>query len=55
MLQTMNELYKVARMGGTYLPAQRMFYLATLGGAAPAAGGDHRQLHAGLRCRLHRP
>ncbi|WP_044530660.1 guanine deaminase [Herbaspirillum sp. B65] len=33
MLQTMNELYKVARMGGTYLPAQRMFYLATLGGA----------------------
>jgi guanine deaminase len=33
MLQTMNELYKVARMGGTYLPALRMFYLATLGGA----------------------
>lgn len=33
MLQTMNELYKVGRMGGTYLPAQRMFYLATLGGA----------------------
>jgi guanine deaminase len=33
MLKTMNELYKVARMGGTYLPALRMFYLATLGGA----------------------
>ncbi len=33
MLQTMNETYKVARMGGTYLPAARMFYLATLGGA----------------------
>jgi guanine deaminase len=33
MLQTMNELYKVGRMGGAYLPAQRMFYLATLGGA----------------------
>jgi guanine deaminase len=33
MLQTMNGLYKVARMGGTYLPALRMFYLATLGGA----------------------
>jgi guanine deaminase len=33
MLQTMNEVYKVARMGGTYLPALRMFYLATLGGA----------------------
>lgn len=33
MLQTMNELYKVARMGGTHLTAQRMFYLATLGGA----------------------
>jgi len=33
MLQTMNEAYKVARMGGTYLPALRMFYLATLGGA----------------------
>ena len=33
MLQTMNETYKVARMGGTYLPALRMFYLATLGGA----------------------
>ena len=33
MLQTMNETYKVARMSGTYLPALRMFYLATLGGA----------------------
>ena len=33
MLRTMNELYKVARMGGTHLPALRMFYLATLGGA----------------------
>ncbi|HEY8608993.1 MAG TPA: guanine deaminase [Noviherbaspirillum sp.] len=33
MLQTMNAVYKVARMGGTYLPALRMFYLATLGGA----------------------
>jgi guanine deaminase len=33
MLRTMNELYKVGRMGGTYLPALRMFYLATLGGA----------------------
>jgi guanine deaminase len=33
MLQTMNEAYKVARMATTYLPALRMFYLATLGGA----------------------
>ncbi|MBC7404513.1 MAG: guanine deaminase [Cytophaga sp.] len=33
MLRTMNEAYKVARMGGTFLPALRMFYLATLGGA----------------------
>jgi len=33
MLQTMNETYKVARMGGIYLPALRMFYMATLGGA----------------------
>jgi guanine deaminase len=33
MLQTMNETYKVARMGGSYVPALRMFYLATLGGA----------------------
>jgi guanine deaminase len=33
MLQTMNETYKVARMGNTYLPALRMFYLATLGAA----------------------
>jgi guanine deaminase len=33
MLQTMNAAYKVARMGGAYLPALRMFYLATLGGA----------------------
>lgn len=33
MLQTMNEAYKAARMGGTYLPALRMFYLATLGAA----------------------
>ncbi|MEO8837128.1 MAG: guanine deaminase [Herbaspirillum sp.] len=33
MLRTMSETYKVARMGGTYLPALRMFYLATLGAA----------------------
>jgi len=33
MLQTMNETYKVARMGGRYLPASRMFYTATLGAA----------------------
>jgi guanine deaminase len=33
MLQTMNEVYKVARMGGTYLPALRMFYTSTLGAA----------------------
>jgi guanine deaminase len=33
MLKTMSELYKVARMSGTHLPALRMFYLATLGGA----------------------
>ena len=33
MLQTMNEAYKVARMGGTHLSALRMFYLATLGAA----------------------
>jgi guanine deaminase len=33
MLQTMNGAYKMARMGGVYLPATRMFYLATLGGA----------------------
>ncbi|MEO8170950.1 MAG: guanine deaminase, partial [Oxalobacteraceae bacterium] len=33
MLQTMNEAFKVARMGGTDLPALRMFYLATLGAA----------------------
>jgi guanine deaminase len=33
MLQTMNEVYKVGRMGGSTLPALRMFYLATLGGA----------------------
>nr|WP_315394789.1 guanine deaminase [uncultured Duganella sp.] len=39
MLQTMNEAYKVARLGGSYLPALRMFYLATLG-AARAMGLD---------------
>jgi guanine deaminase len=33
MLQTMNEAYKVARMQGSYLPALRMFYMATLGAA----------------------
>ena len=33
MLQTMNETYKVARLGGSYMPALRMFYLATLGAA----------------------
>jgi guanine deaminase len=32
-LQTMNEGYKVARLKGSYLPALRMFYLATLGAA----------------------
>ncbi|UUZ50441.1 amidohydrolase family protein [Massilia sp. B-10] len=44
MLQTMNEAYKVARLKGSYLPAVRMFYLATLGGGAQhAAGRHHRQ------------
>lgn len=33
MLQTMNEAYKLARLKGSYLPALRMFYLATLGAA----------------------
>lgn len=33
MLQTMNEAFKVARMGGTALSALRLFYLATLGAA----------------------
>lgn len=33
MLATMNETYKVARMGGHYLSASRLFYLATLGAA----------------------
>ncbi|PRC91107.1 guanine deaminase [Solimicrobium silvestre] len=33
MLKTMNEAYKVARLGGTHLSALRMFYLATLGAA----------------------
>ncbi|WP_347557176.1 guanine deaminase [Robbsia sp. KACC 23696] len=33
MLATMNEAYKVARMGGYYLDATRMFYLSTLGAA----------------------
>ncbi len=33
MLQTMNEAYKVARLKGSYLPAVRMFYLATAGAA----------------------
>ena len=33
MLQTMGEAYKVARLSGHYLPALRMFYLATLGAA----------------------
>ena len=33
MLQTMGEAYKVARLKGSYLPAARMFYLATLGAA----------------------
>ena len=33
MLQTMHAAYKVARMNHSYLPALRMFYLATLGAA----------------------
>ncbi|MDP5008301.1 MAG: guanine deaminase [Glaciimonas sp.] len=33
MLQTMNGAYKMARLGNTYLPAIRMFYMATLGNA----------------------
>jgi len=40
MLQTMNEAYKVARMKGSYLPALRMFYLATLGAARSMGLGD---------------
>ena len=35
ILQTMNEAYKVARLKGSYLPALRMFYLATLGADLP--------------------
>lgn len=33
MLETMNEMYKVARMRGTHFSALRLFYLATLGAA----------------------
>jgi guanine deaminase len=33
LLQTMNQLYKTARMGSTHLSGLRMFYLATLGAA----------------------
>ena len=33
MLQTMQDAYKAARMNGCYLPAMKMFYLATLGAA----------------------
>ncbi|KKB62816.1 guanine deaminase [Robbsia andropogonis] len=33
MLATMNEAYKVARMGGYYLDATTMFYMVTLGAA----------------------
>lgn len=33
MLETMNEMYKVARMTGVHLSALRLFYMATLGGA----------------------
>lgn len=33
LLQTMHAAYQVARMNGTFLPALRMFYLATLGAA----------------------
>lgn len=33
MLQTMNEAHKVARLLGKHIPGQRLFYLATLGGA----------------------
>ncbi|MES2934855.1 MAG: amidohydrolase family protein, partial [Pseudomonadota bacterium] len=33
MLRTMSEAYKIARLKGMYLPALRLFYLATLGAA----------------------
>lgn len=33
MLQTMNAMYKVARLAGHHVSAQRLFYFATLGGA----------------------
>lgn len=44
MLQTMNAAYKIARMGGNFLPALRMFYLATLG-AARVLGLDDKIGH----------
>ena len=41
MLQTMQEMYKVARLGGANLDAFELFYLATLGGARALHIDDH--------------
>jgi len=66
MLQTMNEAYKVARLKGNYLPALRMFYLATQGAArsmglegtigtlAPGAEADFIVLDPGATPLLER-
>lgn len=40
MFRTMNAAHKVARMGGYYLTAQRMFYLATRGAAEALGWAD---------------
>jgi guanine deaminase len=49
MLKTMGEAYKVARMNGYYLPASRLFYLATLG-AARSLQLEHKIGHFRISC-----
>ena len=54
MLRTMNAAHKVARMGGYYLTALRMFYGHARGRRRARLVRARRQLHARLRGRLHR-
>lgn len=49
MLRTLGEAYKVGQLQSYRLRASEAFYHATLGGRAPAAGGENWQFPAGQR------
>ncbi len=47
MLRTLGEAYKVGQLQSYRLRASEAFYHATLGGRAPAAGGENWQFQPG--------